>query len=108
MCRLRPWTFLPPSIPRSLPPSAVRTDWLSIAAALGVGARPAWTRVSSDNYSSRSHCLINSVTESRSLPQEDVTKHRGHAMSDKISKQGKRELLEVLRQRYQRAAKQDK
>jgi hypothetical protein len=29
-------------------------------------------------------------------------------MSDKISKQGKRELLEVLRQRYQRAAKQDK
>ena len=29
-------------------------------------------------------------------------------MSDKISKQGKRELLEVLRQRYQQAAKQDK
>jgi hypothetical protein len=29
-------------------------------------------------------------------------------MSDKISKQGKRELLEVLRQRYEQAAKQDK
>src|SRR5262249_31208929 len=42
--RLRPLTFLPPSVPRSLPPSAVLTDWLSIAAALGVSARPAWTR----------------------------------------------------------------
>ena len=29
-------------------------------------------------------------------------------MSDKISKEGKRELLEVLRQRYQQAAKPDK
>ena len=33
--RLRPWTSLPPSIPRPLPPRAVLTDWLSMAAAAG-------------------------------------------------------------------------
>src|SRR5713101_8031365 len=47
-CRLRPLIFLPPSYPRAGPPiSVVLTDWLSMHAALGVGSRPASTRVRS-------------------------------------------------------------
>jgi len=46
--RLRPLIFLPPSYPRSGPPtSVVLTDWLSMHAALGVGSRPAATRMPS-------------------------------------------------------------
>ncbi len=58
--RFRPCTFLPPSIPRCLPPSAVLTDWLSIAAALGVGDRPAWARASV-RRTSRSFCQVPSA-----------------------------------------------
>src|SRR6516165_8546795 len=47
-CRLRPLIFLPPSYPRSGPPiSVVLTVWLSMPMALGVGSRPACTRVCS-------------------------------------------------------------
>ena len=47
-CRLRPFTCLPPSSPRSAPPlSVVVTDGRSMHAALGVGARPACRRVCS-------------------------------------------------------------
>src|SRR6516165_7568074 len=47
-CRLRPLICLPPSSPRSGPPlSVVFTDWLSMQRALGVGSRPACTRVCS-------------------------------------------------------------
>src|SRR5262245_29773467 len=46
--RLRPWICSPPLSPRSGPPiSVVLTDWLSRHTALGVGARPAATRVRS-------------------------------------------------------------
>jgi len=44
MCRLRPVIFFPPSYPRHSPPSAVRTDWLSMIAADGVGFFPAALR----------------------------------------------------------------
>src|SRR5262249_12942595 len=45
---LTPFDFLAPSYPRAGPPtSVVLTDWLSMHAALGVGSRPAATRVRS-------------------------------------------------------------
>jgi hypothetical protein len=48
--RLRPFTRLPPSSPRSGPPlSVVLTDCLSMQTALGVGSRPAATRGCSRN-----------------------------------------------------------
>src|SRR5882672_1864344 len=47
-CRLRPVIVLPPSSPRSGPPtSGVLTDGLSMHAARGVGSRPASPRVRS-------------------------------------------------------------
>jgi len=50
--RLRPWPVLPPSSPRS-PRSGVLTAWLSIHAALGVGARSACQRVWARKAASR-------------------------------------------------------
>src|ERR1700739_749908 len=44
MCRLRPFTFLPPSTSLSAPWWCVATVWLSIAAVLGSGSRPGAAR----------------------------------------------------------------
>ena len=44
ICRLRPRTFLPPSVPTSSPPPAVLTDWLSMQATRGEVGRPAAAR----------------------------------------------------------------
>jgi hypothetical protein len=44
MWRLRPLTFLPASQPRGPPLSVVFTDWLSITPALGLAARPVFSR----------------------------------------------------------------
>ena len=44
MCRFRPRTRLPPSVPTSAPPEAVLAGGLSMRAPLGVGSRPAVTR----------------------------------------------------------------
>lgn len=46
-CRLRPFTFFPPSYPRMSPTPVVLTDWLSIIPAVGCALRPAWVRVRS-------------------------------------------------------------
>ena len=43
-CRMRPFTFLWASYPRSSPPSVAGTDWLSMLPADGVRFRPSCLR----------------------------------------------------------------